>query len=369
MGKIFSFRVKNQQNRDEYVDFLRGLAMILVLMQHADIPHSRWILAFHMPVFFVLSGYTASFRKQTAPFWTYLKSKLQRLVVPYFLFETLNLIVWLILKSGQGVQTQLPEAVRAIVMCLNTPEYTGFYGRLWFWPCMFVADLYFYIIRKICRDNGAGLAASFAIMLALSWYTSNQLNMRLPFAVDTACMATVCLLAGYGLSGVLSWLIKEKHILWDTIILAVLLCIMRISVHYGYGYCLMYNNEYGPFGWSVIAAFSGSFAFIVIAKWLYALFCFIKIGKKCILWYGCNSLVIFPVHLSVKIFVMNVVWGFAWNSGIGFISHYSDIITSWYVLLIAMLVTTVPLTNLIMQYFPFMAGVLPKQGKRRVFRH
>jgi hypothetical protein len=43
--------------RIEVFDFYRGLAVLLVLIQHAGIPYGKIILAFHMPLFFVLSGY------------------------------------------------------------------------------------------------------------------------------------------------------------------------------------------------------------------------------------------------------------------------------------------------------------------------
>lgn len=43
--------------RDKFIDFARGLAMILVLWHHASLPGSAYILGFHMPLFFFLSGY------------------------------------------------------------------------------------------------------------------------------------------------------------------------------------------------------------------------------------------------------------------------------------------------------------------------
>ena len=44
-------------NRIKILDFYRGAAMLLVLLQHSGIYFGKLILAFHMPFFFLLSGY------------------------------------------------------------------------------------------------------------------------------------------------------------------------------------------------------------------------------------------------------------------------------------------------------------------------
>jgi len=55
---IFHIREKHHANRIQLLDFLRGAGMLLVVLHHSDIPHGHWILAFHMPLLFFLSGYT-----------------------------------------------------------------------------------------------------------------------------------------------------------------------------------------------------------------------------------------------------------------------------------------------------------------------
>lgn len=54
---IFAIRQTSISSRDEQIDFLRGGAMIFVLFHHSGFPLGGYILAFHMPLFFVLSGY------------------------------------------------------------------------------------------------------------------------------------------------------------------------------------------------------------------------------------------------------------------------------------------------------------------------
>ena len=63
---IFSIKgnniVRAGEERVELIDFLRGGAMILVLLHHSGFPLGKWILAFHMPFFFMLSGYTVAIK-------------------------------------------------------------------------------------------------------------------------------------------------------------------------------------------------------------------------------------------------------------------------------------------------------------------
>lgn len=56
---------KQLSSRIEILDFLRGAAMILVLLHHAGVPLWYYIQAFHMPFFFLLSGYISCVREDS----------------------------------------------------------------------------------------------------------------------------------------------------------------------------------------------------------------------------------------------------------------------------------------------------------------
>lgn len=50
--------------RIEYIDIARGMAMLLVILGHCftsvDATLNKFILSFHMPLFFFLSGFTCN---------------------------------------------------------------------------------------------------------------------------------------------------------------------------------------------------------------------------------------------------------------------------------------------------------------------
>ena len=61
---IFRIGTDTPKNRLEYLDFLRGAAMLLVLLHHSNVPNGEWILSFHMPLLFALSGYADAHRER-----------------------------------------------------------------------------------------------------------------------------------------------------------------------------------------------------------------------------------------------------------------------------------------------------------------
>ena len=353
---IFQIRSSVSKNRVELLDFIRGAAMLLVLIHHSDLSNNAgdWILAFHMPFLFLLSGYTMYLRPHPDRFSTFFVSRFQRLVVPYFLFEGLNLFVWSASLFLQGGWQDVSEAVTAVLACVNTEGYTGYYGRLWFWPCLFVSDMYFYWILKICprqeKAKTVFLLAMITAMLGLSWFTCRRLPFRLPFTADTAFMATAFLLTGYLFGRRYHWLIHQKHGKADALILILSLLALVWTISSGRSACMMFINAYGHFGYTLCAAFSGILAVTVLIKHLYGFLKDRESLKSIVLWYGYNSLAVFPVHLSVKIFIYQM-FPLSWRQ--------------WYILFPAMFLFSIPLVNLITRYCPFMLGKIPFLSRKK----
>jgi fucose 4-O-acetylase-like acetyltransferase len=67
--------------RIEWVDIYKGLAIILVLMGHADSPLNKYIYLFHMAAFFFISGCTTSLDKLS--FIDYAVMRFKRLIIPF----------------------------------------------------------------------------------------------------------------------------------------------------------------------------------------------------------------------------------------------------------------------------------------------
>ena len=74
--------------RLEYLDIAKGIGILLVVWAHAKGPFQSHIYQFHMPFFFLISGYLYSSKKN---FLEYLKGKICSLYIP-FVFGTYSFI-------------------------------------------------------------------------------------------------------------------------------------------------------------------------------------------------------------------------------------------------------------------------------------
>src|SRR5512139_414041 len=74
------------RQRDLSVDAARGIGVILVVFGHTFQVYSvtSYVYAFHMPLFFLLSGYTFNIQNYRQALGRFLRRNLLRLMVPYF---------------------------------------------------------------------------------------------------------------------------------------------------------------------------------------------------------------------------------------------------------------------------------------------
>ncbi len=354
LSKIFTLTCNSDfhsQKRIEILDFLRGFAMILVLMHHAGAPGSKWIIAFHMPFFFILSGYTESVRKTSVlsvKFTEYLKKRFIRLIVPYFAFELVNFLIYVFLRTASHAKIDIFASLVRIILCLNPAEFNGEFNRLWFLPCIFICDILYYFIAKLTKSKISMLYIS-VLLFIFSYIITRSLNSRLPFTIDIAVMATAFMILGYVGNNIITFLIREKHIITD------ILCVLTMSlvlyyVYLGDAHMYMFSNDYGEYIFSVTGALAGSAVCFVIAKYLYFICEKIGLPKKIFIWYGLNSLACFPVHLQINYILKCAVEILCHLGLIKFIS------LPWYIVFVSMLVFTVPVVNFITLFLPFMLG-------------
>ena len=72
-------------NRLDWVDIYKGIAIILVVFGHSNSPITGYIYLFHMAAFFFISGYTTNFNSRSTT--SYIINKIQTLVIPFFVIN------------------------------------------------------------------------------------------------------------------------------------------------------------------------------------------------------------------------------------------------------------------------------------------
>lgn len=138
-----------QQGRVEWVDILKGVAIILVVLGHISYrcPHLKeFIYSFHMPLFFTLAGCAAHISMQRSrSIGVFIGKRAIGLMVPY--------VVWLLsspLIFGYAEQWRnynLQEAIHCIL--------TGNVA-CWFLICLFTLQLYYALYTWTSKKVKAG---------------------------------------------------------------------------------------------------------------------------------------------------------------------------------------------------------------------
>lgn len=137
------------EKRLDYLDMVKGIGIVLVVLGHVPNVSEgmlKWLLSFHMPLFFVVSGILFAYRQfEQGPFLPYLKNRFFRTMVPYAWFSLINLSIdWL--RSVRN-----PEAVSREMLSTSVLQTVSFFGVsvLWFLPTIFLGELCLYgLVRK-----------------------------------------------------------------------------------------------------------------------------------------------------------------------------------------------------------------------------
>lgn len=91
---------KQASLRLKWLDIAKGITIILMVIGHTSIPDpfSRFIYAFHMPLFFIASGWTTNWNKYN--YMEFAKRKFRSIMVPFMVYSVIVLSIQTISMGG-----------------------------------------------------------------------------------------------------------------------------------------------------------------------------------------------------------------------------------------------------------------------------
>lgn len=279
--------------RIDYIDNAKAIAIVLVVVGHAPAFATAvidFIFIFHMPLFLFLSGFLLRAERLEAGFARYVGGVLSRLLPPYILFFLISWLLWLPSHSygpraAQFTHTAWYEPLAGLFLGYGDALYVN--TVLWFFPCLIVTHLAYYLIR---RRGGLAMATLLSVALSLLAPLLLERNgTRLWFGLDNAVVAI-----GFYAVGVY---VRERHIgLLDApprgvaLLVAVsgfVLC--YFAVRYT-GRVDMNSLYFGAVAWlytpAALAGIAMSMAIASLVK-----------PNRVFQWLSRNTLVIFPLHV------------------------------------------------------------------------
>lgn len=262
--------------RIEYIDIFRAFGIILMIMGHVGFGEGfdHYIHAFHMPMFFFISGFL--YKEKGISFRSYLAKKVKHLLIPYLIFGivlySINIFIQgsfdlNILRSFLLFPTQAPSIA----------------GALWFLPSLFLADILYYGINRI---KNSGIACVLVILAALiGQFFPMLFGIELPFALSGAFVGVGLMHIGRVLRKYESKLVILKSYFVVIGCLVVSFSIMRadyVNMRAG-----VYPKDFLIFWVNSVAA---SILLLNIAKWIDSLRR-IRLVNRYLNYLGRNSIV------------------------------------------------------------------------------
>lgn len=313
-----------KSSRIDYIDVFRSIGIILMVMGHIGFGETFdfFIHAFHMPMFFVISGFFYKPKSsEELPIGQMILKKSKSLLLPYVVFGAGHYLFYVLLNTHRGIPVRLDPLIH---LCSTNTIGLPICGALWFLTALFFTDLIFFLLDRYIRNKVLFVIIVIGISL-IGNFANIIFSFTLPFALSASFVGVGLYFIGYCLARSDKKYGFLKNMSWLHNVLLSILTIVLIFVN---GYINMREGTYAiiPLFWLnsvlstlVILNFSRLvYPFIeqnIMGRWLCG------IGKCSIVYVCLNQIIIFIVTLCVnkylvlsfvlaKILITVVVFGF-----------------------------------------------------------
>lgn len=249
----------NSNNHLSWVDLAKGIGVILVVLGHLIYHHTsltpiaKAIYSFHMPMFFIMSGYVM--KKDELSLFRYINRKLFRLIVPTILLSAVLQTVYI----GIHGLDNLGSFISGLFFIEG---YIYFNYPAWFFIVLFEALIISKLINLI--NKSIALKLVWCIFFFLCGFFASEFKLVPWFGLDRTLLAL-----GYITIGLIA---RKIHVKLSKV-LSCALCMLIFYLWYYFAVqsnslCSMYGSEYGNFSHFLIASLLGSFLFLKLCYYL-----------------------------------------------------------------------------------------------------
>ena len=186
-------------SRKQYLDIAKGIGIILVVIGHCPQvynPLKQWIYAFHMPLFFIISGMVwdrVTHEKKGFLNKKFVQDKIRRLIVPCFIWG----IAYMILDAVMNHSFTPLNIAYLIYGSQSGFSHAGSLTSLWFLPCMFLSVCLFELVQMHTKKRNSTVLIIISLIFAAVGIFLPRISGGYPWSLDVAFLAVAFMLWGY----------------------------------------------------------------------------------------------------------------------------------------------------------------------------
>lgn len=268
MKKIFKKKKKLY-----YLDITKGFGILLVVCGHIfeGSSFSKWIYSFHIPLFFIISGFLLKYNDyKEESFKEFAKKRIMSLAIPYIFFSLINIIlkyIFLEVKINEFIYDLLRVIVGQSIFAM------------WFLPALFISEILFFILNKYLKKRYVFIIICILMSLGFLIHYIKYNIIMLVFAREFIALGFICL-GYYTFESINNIKLSYLSIL---IIIIINIIISQINTSID-----LWSLCFGNIAFYILSSVLGSMATIFFFK---------KLDKNKVLYYwGKNSLIIMSTH-------------------------------------------------------------------------
>lgn len=289
--------------REVWIDVARGIGIIAVVIGHSGrhLVHDL-LFWFHMPLFFIISGYIDKGINSWLEFKPWIIKRTKQLLIPYISFVTL-IAFWKSLiefYKGNGLEWLSGNIINLI---LGGNYINDWFSIIWFITCLYATQIIFAIIQITIKTKYVKLLliGICFIIAHVEANIVNYYNVYIPWNIDVALFSIAFYAFGYYLKPYIKCIFNSTLISGIIVISSVILFLLGATGMLEYQLDLkplLYKNIFLDLFIPIILSL-----FVLITSRLIST----TIFQKPVAYLGIQSLPIMYLHLAAVAFVDNFI--------------------------------------------------------------
>lgn len=247
--------MKSMAKRYNWIDYAKGIGIFLMVFGHSGFPIfiQKMIWAFHLPLFFFISGMMFN-REKYSSLHSLINRIWRTLVIPYMFFSIIIVCGYILINFNRGFP--LTDNWGGIQLLTN-----GWGGiALWFVSTLIITQFLFWIISGVSSKLNFHISIWTIVLLVLS-YMAHIYKIELPYKIENIGLSFVFYSVGY----------MSKKFIFETrprlMISIGLICITFVCAQFFDRFDICSNNFSSGIP-SIALAFCGTIGTLFLCKYI-----------------------------------------------------------------------------------------------------